>query len=63
MMAYAENARDYSMTLYLREWSVEHEGVGDAFTMDDEELQGLTILDCPHITGLGSIVGLHSKEL
>ena len=63
MMAYAENARDDSMTLYLREWSVEHEGEGDAITMDDEELSGLTIMDCPHISALGSIVGLHSKEL
>ena len=63
MMAYAENARDDSMMLYLREWSAEYEGDGDAFIMDDEELAGLTIMDCPHITGSGSIVGLHSKEL
>ena len=63
MMAYAESARDDSMTLYLREWSIENEGDGDAFIMDDEELAGLTILDHPHITGSGSIVELHSKEL
>jgi hypothetical protein len=46
----------------IRHWMLETaadlDSAADCFEMPDEELLGLTILDKPHLTGAGSIVGM-----
>lgn len=60
---YHKQAQDPALQHYLREWSNEEEGPGDAIVLEDEELMGLTILDRPHISGLGSVVQLQPNQL